>query len=80
MLLRRKHFLRLASDYSYPATDQSSKITRVFLADTVKEVERYGEPTDAPDELFEIEAAIENIGATLPWQYVDQARGSTASA
>jgi hypothetical protein len=69
-LLRRKHFLRLARHYEYPATDQSSKITRVFLADTVKDVDRYGEPADAPPELYEVEAAIEKLGANLPWQYV----------
>lgn len=69
-MLRRKHFLQLARRYEYPATDQSSKITRVFLADTVKEVERYGEPSTAPRELYEVEAAIEDLGAKLPWQYV----------
>lgn len=69
-VLRQKHFLQLARHYEYPATDQSSKITRVFLADTVKEVHRYGEPHDAPRELYEVEAAIEELGANLPWQYV----------
>ena len=69
LMLREKHFLQLPRRYEYPATDQSSKITRVFLADTVKVVHRYGVPADTPPELYEIEAAIEKIGAGLSWEY-----------
>ncbi len=69
-VLRRKHFLRLARGYAYPATDQSSKITQAYLADTVKEVERYGWPSDAPAELFQIEEAIEGVSRRLQWRYI----------
>jgi hypothetical protein len=68
-MLREKHFLQLARRYEYPATDQDSKITRVFLADTVKAVHRYGVPADTPPELYQIEAAIEGLGAGLTWEY-----------
>ena len=69
-LLREKHFLQMARVYAYPATDQTSVITRAFLADTVKEVERYGDPADAPRELYQIEAAIQRLGANLHWHYL----------
>ncbi len=35
----------------------------------MKEVHRYGPAKDAPPELYQVEAAIESVGARLPWQY-----------
>jgi hypothetical protein len=72
-LLRNKHFLQMARFYEYPATDQMSTITRVFLADTLKEVHRYGDPADTPPELHEIEQAIHDAAQGLHWEYAGAA-------
>ena len=67
--VRAKHFFAMWRDYASAVTDQPSVITTAFVGDTVKRVDRYGVGEDAPFELREVEAAIEETGAALHWRY-----------
>jgi uncharacterized protein DUF6438 len=66
-LLVRKGFFGLRRNYSRPVTDQASVITEAILADTSKTVVNYGDY--APSSLGVIEAAIDSVGARLPWDH-----------
>ena len=67
-LVLRNGFFQMRSSYVRPITDQASVTIDAMLPDTSKTVWDYGH--FGPESLWEIQSAIDSVGARLHWSYM----------